>query len=228
MEDSEEVVPPNEQDNVEESAAEDLDNQDQARPQVVFHSEDQPVKKKGEDNPVDDYNLDEWSEDEEDHDDSSAVPMERLKNGAANALKFWQWGIQQVTEQAEELKKNENVKQASEKWDQVYEQMKPGLDRVREGAEVVGGKIKEGATVVYEKSKPTIDELAERSKPKLDELSKSASETWEVAKEKAVLVTEACKPGLERAAESTRNIVFNNNDPAQQQDASGTSPFSEI
>jgi len=127
-----------------------------------------------------------------------AIPMDKIKNGASNAFAFWQWGVSKVAEQAKEvqsrLNENENFRQASEKMGHLYEErVKPGFETVREGAHSA-----------YEKAKPAMDDFAERAKPTISDLSAKAGEGWNATKERVGQFSEACKPGLDRAAETTR------------------------
>jgi len=130
-----------------------------------------------------------------------AIPLDRIKNGAQNALKFWQWGVAKVQE-------NETVQRAASKVGEAYEQVKPGLEKVREATTPVVDSIRDGANSAYERSKPKIEELRERSKPTFEELSAKAGESWTITKQKVGELTEACRPGIDRAAEKTRN-AFN-------------------
>ncbi|GBG23955.1 Hypothetical Protein FCC1311_001742 [Hondaea fermentalgiana] len=157
-----------------------------------------------------------------------AIPVDKLKNGAATAFSFLQWGVSKVSEQAKEvhgrLNENENYRQASERMGSLYE------ERVRPGVEVV----REGASSMYEKARPTVDNLAERAKPVLEE-------GWTVTKEKVGQLGEACRPGMDRAAESTREAfervkasanggVAKSDDAASKKkdDDDGESPFTQI
>jgi hypothetical protein len=185
-----------------------------------------------------------------------AIPMDKLKNGAANALSFLSWGWQKVEEKGKELAANENVRQASARVLETYEtsvkprvletyetSVKPGLERAKASAAPIIENAAAGAAVAYEKAaekvKPAFEDLRDRSRPVVSELSEKASEGWEVTKVKAWQAAEACRPGLDRAAESTRAAFRGDGhggsaDHASPPDGkppsggSATSPFADI
>lgn len=172
------------------------------------------------------------SDDEDDSPLNKAIPVEKLKNGARTAMDLWSWGFGKVKEVAAVAAENERVKQASQKVSDAYDSnLRPGVEKMKEAAAPVVGGIKEGASSAYNASKPKFDELREKAAPAFEELGHKASEGWDVTKSKASQLGEACRPGLDKAAASTREI-FNgtgirraaSNDSAHENDA--YEPFS--
>jgi len=122
-----------------------------------------------------------------------AVPMEKIRNGASNAISFLSWGYEKVAEQAhdvhEKLQQNENYRAASERVGEVYEtKVKPGFEKV------------------YDTAKPRFEDVRERTRPSIDELSTRASEGWTITRQKIGELSEACRPGVEKAQEKTREF----------------------
>jgi len=143
-------------------------------------------------------------EDEEEEPYNGAIPMDRIRNGASNAVSMWQWGFQMLKERANEasetIRNNENVKV-------VLAKTTPGVEAVKGVASVSFEKIKGGASVVVDAAKPKLDELREKTQPTFETISKSAGQTWESTKESLESFGNSCKPTLDKANNSTREFI---------------------
>lgn len=74
------------------------------------------------------------------------LPVDQIISGAANAARFFSWGGQvlakSATDAAEQVKANPNVQEA-------VNRMKPGIDKLSEGASRMGGSIRDESTKLY-------------------------------------------------------------------------------
>jgi len=143
---------------------------------------------------------------------NGAIPVDKIKSGADQALKFWQWGVSSLKERSREvtakLQENEKVRAATEQLGDMYDtQVKPGFEKVVSTARPLVGSVKEGAINAYDKSKPMMEELREKSRPAVGELATKAEQTWTLTKEKVSELTEACQPGIHRATEKLNSVV---------------------
>lgn len=126
----------------------------------------------------------------------NVIPVDKIKNGASNAMQFLNWGLSNLKEQAEKFqetesyhKMNDVVLKVKERANTAYEAGKPKL---KEFSENISSK----AAAAYESSKPALEEFAE-----------SAKATLATAKEKVIVATEACKPSVQRAAEVANHKI---------------------
>jgi hypothetical protein len=94
---------------------------------------------------------DQQQEDEEEEIDlrtelGRVLPVDKLLNGAANAAKLFTWGGTQLCESvsvaAQQVKNNPNVQEA-------VSRLKPGVDKLSEGAVRVGQSIRTESTKLY-------------------------------------------------------------------------------
>lgn len=121
----------------------------------------------------------------------NVIPVEKLRNGAANAMEFLNWGMSSLKEQAEKVQETEGFKKLEEATQSVRERAASALEATKPKLNEIGQAVSEKASNIYETAKPT-----------LDEISTNAQQTFESAKESVVKTTEACKPSVQRAAES--------------------------
>lgn len=128
----------------------------------------------------------------------NVIPVEKLKNGAANAMEFLNWGISSLKEQAEKVQETESFKKLEEATQSVRERASSALEATKPKLNEFGHAVSERASDMYESARPT-----------LEELGANAQKTLESAKEKVVQTTEACKPSVRKAAE-TANTGINN------------------
>lgn len=128
----------------------------------------------------------------------NVIPMEKLKNGAANAMEFLNWGFQAVKEQADKVQETEGFRKLEEATQEVRKRASSAIEASKPRLNEFGNAVAETATNAYEKAKPT-----------LEEIGTNAQQSFETAKERVVQTTEACKPSVQRAAESA-NIGMNN------------------
>ena len=137
---------------------------------------------KGEDNDVDPL--------------ENVIPVEKLKNGAANAMEFLNWGISSLKEQAEKVQETESFRKLEEATHSVRERAASALEATKPKINEIGQVVSDKATNMYESAKPT-----------LDEISTNAQQTLNSAKESMVKTTEACKPSVRKAAETANNGI---------------------
>lgn len=124
----------------------------------------------------------------------NVIPVEKLKNGASNAMEFLNWGISSLKEQAEKVQDTEGFRKLEEATQNVRERAASALEATKPKINEISQVVSEKATNMYESARPT-----------LDELSTNAQHTINSARESVVKTTEACKPSVQRAAESANN-----------------------
>lgn len=162
---------------------------------------------------------------------NQAIPMDKINNGAKTAMEFWNWGFAKVIEKKNEIAENDNIKQATAAVGEAYEtNLKPGFEKVKESATTGYKNVKEGANELYEKSKPKVEEF--KQNPVVNEVGNKASEGWSFTAQKFGELSEACRPGIDRAVQSTRenlfgesNSSYSNNDSYEPLDSDTGGPI---